>query len=195
MDYECPKSAPNYFDRHLAYKKFLKWNNKQEERYKIELKPDDTKKEEPETDIDFNQIFGAGRRKRQSETESEPNVFNNLNSTSTIATMSNTTVLPLTKLTEVKGSDSNDYYEDSGVDNVTVITQKPRIFFLYSFVIFNVKFIGFIASKQFNETCKRYARSFLEWMDAVGPKGWSFLNETLEGDDKVIYYFYITFEV
>lgn len=68
------------------------------------------------------------------------------------------------KSASVSSNKSIDYYDDT--DNSP--TQRSES----------------IVTK-FNETCEQYAQSFLKWMEVVGPSGWAFLNETLDGDDKV----------
>lgn len=68
LEEECPKSAPNHFDRCSALTKFNAWNlaKAMSEQVTLERKPlpkDDAKSDIAETIL--NDIFGKKRRKRQ----------------------------------------------------------------------------------------------------------------------------------
>lgn len=71
LDPECPKDAPNYFDRCSALEKFMEWNmaKADAEKIKLERKPLPSKKDQGDsvtkiTESIINDLFGGGRKKR-----------------------------------------------------------------------------------------------------------------------------------
>ncbi|CAI2346991.1 unnamed protein product [Caenorhabditis sp. 36 PRJEB53466] len=70
LEEECPKSAPNYFDRCSALTKFNEWNLAKEMSEQITLTRKMIPKDEEKSDIAesiLTDIFGKKRRKRQAE--------------------------------------------------------------------------------------------------------------------------------
>ncbi|EGT57267.1 hypothetical protein CAEBREN_32438 [Caenorhabditis brenneri] len=75
LEEECPKSAPNYFDRCAALTKFNEWNLGKPMSEQIALDRKILPKDEEKSDVAesiLNDIFGKKRRKRQAEGEEKP---------------------------------------------------------------------------------------------------------------------------
>uniref|UniRef100_A0A915DZN8 SSD domain-containing protein n=1 Tax=Ditylenchus dipsaci TaxID=166011 RepID=A0A915DZN8_9BILA len=157
LDHECPKTAKNYFDRCSAFAKFVKWNENNPESKKVYLEAEEKKKDEFDF-ADLGQLIGK-RRKREEGLVA--------NATSTAKKEQRR---PGKGSAAGKGADKaegagEDYYEDA-VDDVKASTESPEK----------------VEQRKFNETCEKYAKSFLQWMNQVGEENWQFLNYTDEKD-------------
>ncbi|KAI1727848.1 patched family domain-containing protein [Ditylenchus destructor] len=69
LDVDCPSTAPNYFDRCAAFKRFVKWNNIHEESKQVKLEAE--KKKDPLDLLDLTQFIGR-RKKRQEALPNAP---------------------------------------------------------------------------------------------------------------------------
>ncbi|CCD72979.1 Protein patched homolog 3 [Caenorhabditis elegans] len=108
LEEECPKSAPNYFDRCHALTKFNEWNMAKAMSEQVTLERKIIPKDDGKSDIAetiLNDIFGKKRRKRQADT---------------------TTKKPATK----KDEDYYEYEDDAdylaGIANSTIAKKNPE---------------------------------------------------------------------
>uniref|UniRef100_A0A0K0FYB0 Protein patched homolog 1 (inferred by orthology to a human protein) n=1 Tax=Strongyloides venezuelensis TaxID=75913 RepID=A0A0K0FYB0_STRVS len=81
LDHECPKAAPNYFDKCKALDKFNLWNNNKPMDEKVILEPEIFTKT---NNSELNNIFSGliGRKKRETIVEDKKNIFDSDNKTS-----------------------------------------------------------------------------------------------------------------
>ncbi|KAI1720235.1 patched family domain-containing protein [Ditylenchus destructor] len=156
LDVDCPSTAPNYFDRCAAFKRFVKWNNNNPESQQVKLEAE--QKKDPLDLLDLSQFIGRRKKRQEALSNAPPSP-----------------ALNTQKSSHAKGeagkekNDDGDYYDDSTVDDVKPSDTPERK-----------------EEKKFKETCEIYANSFLNWMKEVGPNNWDFLNYTDDVDREVL---------
>lgn len=112
LDIECPKTAPNYFDRCDAYRRFLVWNERWPIDKRVQLKAEEpTRVNTEEVEIDLEKLLGRRRKRQTSQKQKDFSVaLSATTDASSVAT-------------------SDDYYEDA-IDDVKVTTDSPGMLFL-----------------------------------------------------------------
>ncbi|PIC47712.1 hypothetical protein B9Z55_006965 [Caenorhabditis nigoni] len=152
LEEECPKSAPNYFDRCAALTKFNEWNLAKSMSEQITLERKIIKKEEETKDIAesiLSDIFGKKRRKRQAEASEDSE-----------AVSTTTTKKPASG--SKKDDDYYAYEDDADYINGLGNTTTPKK----------------DAEKEAKNTlCMEYGSSLLKWMQENPTRHGEFLTK------------------
>ncbi|CAI4232828.1 unnamed protein product [Auanema sp. JU1783] len=156
LDVDCPPTAPNYFDKCSALKKFNEWNMAKDESEKIILEPvrlaQETEKESGSslTESIINDIFGKKRRKRQADTDAPPPPPPPPPPAQSSS--------PSTKDEDYYNYEDENDYDLTGVDANGTVTNKKN-------------------QPKKDTVCLEYGPALLEWMQANPDRWGEFLTE------------------
>ena len=145
LDHECPKTAPNYFDRCAALNKFDEWNNNMDGGEGVKIEEEIFTTADAKTQVN---LFGdiLGRKKRAADTSTTPGVV--VPSTPAVP------VVTPVKAPKGKAEDEEYYnYEDpKDYPRPKPIAQDPKV-----------------------ARCIKYGKGFLRWMNENPQKWKAFL--------------------